>query len=149
MLSQNWEPGITCPSCGQEIPVGTQVLYGRHLACARSRANGGPEDPVQAAQAALDAGGRVAIAKPALRALALQACSKAGAEPVRRPDRGLHGVRWYARISGWSAQRVQEGLTVPEIAGLFLDCLDHGRTPPVSHDQLQALIDAASTAKVD
>ena len=144
MLGQNWEPGVTCPGCGREIGVGAQVLYGRHLDCARSRSNGGPADPVQAAQAALDAGGRVAIAKPALRALALLACERLGAEPVRRPDRGRHGVRWYARISGWSVARVEAGLTVPEVSGLFLDALDHGRTPPVSHAHLKALLGAAS-----
>jgi hypothetical protein len=143
MLSQSWEPGALCPGCGEEIAVGAQVLYGRHPGCAR-RANGSAADPVAAAQAALDAGGRVAIAKPALRALALLACEKSGAEPVRRPDKGQRGVRWYARIPGWSYARVEAGLSVPEISGLFLDALDVGRTPPVSHEQLRALIEAVS-----
>lgn len=143
MLSQNWEPGAICPGCGQEVAVGAQVLYGRHPQCAR-RSDGAPADPVAAAQAALDAGGRVAIAKPALRALALLACERAGTEPVRRPDRGQRGVRWYARIPGWSYARVEAGLSVAQVAGLFLDALDVGRTPPVSHEQLRALISAAS-----
>jgi hypothetical protein len=144
VLSQNWEPGITCPGCEQEIAVGAQVLYGRHLECARSKAGNGPADPVEAAQAALDAGGRVAIAKTQLRGLAVLACERLGAEAVRRPDRGLRGVRWYARIPGWLATRVEAGLSVPEIAGLFLDALDTGRTPPVSHEQLRMLVEAAS-----
>ena len=144
MLSQNWEPGISCPGCGDEIAVGAQVLYGRHLACARVKAGSGQADPVQAAQAALDAGGRVAIAKTALRALSLLACEKLGSAPVRRPDRGLRGVRWYARIPGWTAARVDAGLSVPEVAGMYLDCLDTGRTPPVSHEHLRALLGAVS-----
>jgi hypothetical protein len=144
MLGQNWEPGVICPGCGQEIAVGEQVLYGRHVACARTRANGATADPVAAAQAALNAGGRVAIAKPALRALALLACEKTGAEPVRRPDKGLRGVRWYARIPGWTPARVEAGLDVPQISGMFLDALDVGRTPPVSHEHLKTLIEAAS-----
>jgi hypothetical protein len=90
--------------CELEIAVGDPILYGKHPGCAR-KAPSGPEDPVQAGQAALDAGGRVAISKKALRALSLQACQQLGADPVRRPDRGQHGVRWYARIPGWSAGR--------------------------------------------
>jgi hypothetical protein len=139
MLGQNWEQGLLCPACEQEIAVGAPVLYGKHPACVR-RVSNGEQDPVQAAQAAIAAGGRVAIAKKHLRDLCLLAC----AEPVRRPDRGQHGVRWYARIPGWTAARVEAGLDVPHISGMFLDALDTGRTPPISHDHLRALIQAAS-----
>lgn len=142
MLGQNWESGYVCPGCEQEIAVGAPVLYGRHPGCAR-KPSAGPDDPVEAAQAALAAGGRVALPKKSLRALALLACERLGTDPVRRPDRGLHGVRWYARTPGWTASRVEAGLSVPEIAGLFLDALDVGRTPPVSHPHLRALIEAA------
>lgn len=148
MLGQNWESGLACPVCELEIAVGDPILYGKHPGCAR-KAPSGPEDPVQAGQAALDAGGRVAISKKALRALSLQACQQLGADPVRRPDRGQHGVRWYARIPGWSAARVEAGLDVPQISGMFLDALDVGRTPPVSHEHLRALIGAASARILD
>lgn len=138
MLGQNWESGLACPVCETEIAVGDPILYGKHPGCAR-KAPSGPEDPVQAAEAALAAGGRVAISKKALRAL----CLRASSQPVRRPDRGVHGVRWYARIPGWSAARVEAGLSVAEVSGMFLDALDVGRTPPVSHEHLRALIGAA------
>ena len=138
MLGQNWESGLACPVCENEIGVGEPILYGKHPRCAR-KASDSPEDPVQAAEAALAAGGRVAISKKALRGL----CLAATPEPVRRPDRGLHGVRWYARIPGWSVARVEAGLSAPEVAGMFLDALDVGRTPPISHEHLKALIGAA------
>lgn len=144
MLGQNWEQGMCCPACGTEIGVGDPILYGKHPGCARKAASG-PEDPVQAAQAALAVGGRVALPKKALRGL----CLAASAEPVRRPDRGMHGVRWYARIPGWSVARVEAGLTAPQIAGMFLDALDVGRTPPISHEHLKALIEAASARILD
>jgi hypothetical protein len=147
VLGQNWEQGLACTVCEQEILLGDPVLYGRHPACVR-RADQGPDDPVEAAAAALDAGGRIALPKRQLRALALLACERLGAEPVRRPDRGLRGVRWYARITGWTVARVEAGLSAPEISGLFLDALDVGRTPPVSHDHLRTLIDAASSARI-
>src|SRR6266568_3903771 len=131
----------TC-SVRTEIGVGAPVLYGRHPGCARP-ASSGPDDPVEAAVAALQAGGRIALPKRQLRALALLACQRLGTDPVRRPDRGQHGVRWYARITGWTASRVESGLSAPEIAGLFLDALDVGRTPPISHPHLRALITAA------
>lgn len=143
MLGQNWEQGLLCPACEKEIDVGAPVLYGKHPQCARKN-TAGPEDPVEAAIAAIAAGGRVAISKKHLRALAIRACERAGADPVRRPDRGMHGVRWYGRITGWTAARVDAGLSVPEVAGMFLDALDTGRTPPISHAHLKALIDAAS-----
>lgn len=142
MLGQNWEAGLACPVCEHEIGVGEPILYGKHPGCAR-KVTSAPEDPVQAAQAALDAGGRVAITKKSLRALSLRACERLGTEPVRRPDRGQRGVRWYARVPGWSMARVEGGLSVPEISGLFLDALDVGRTPPISHEHLKLLIGAA------
>lgn len=142
MLGQNWESGVICPGCEREIAVGAPILYGRHPQCAR-KAPDGPEDPVEAALAALHAGGRVALPKKHLRALALLACERSGQAPVRRPDRGLHGVRWYARTPGWTAARVEAGLSAPEVSGLFLDALDVGRTPPISHDHLRLLIEAA------
>lgn len=142
MLGQNWEAGLACPVCEHEIGVGEPILYGKHPGCAR-KASSGPEDPVQAAEAALAAGGRVAITKKALRGLCLRACERLGTAPVRRPDRGMRGVRWYARIPGWTVARVEAGLDVPQIAGMFLDCLDNGRTPPVSHEHLKLLIGAA------
>ena len=142
MISQNWEHGLPCAACGNEIAVGAQMLYGKHIECASGSRNG-PDDPVEAAEAALAAGGRVAIPKAQLRALAVLACQQTGQLPVRRPDRGRTGVRWYARTAGWTADRVAAGLDVPHIAGLWLDVLDGGRTPPVSHPHLQALIEAA------
>jgi hypothetical protein len=143
VLGQNWEQGLVCPACETEIGIGAPILYGRHPGCVR-KADSGPDDPVQAALAALAAGGRVALPKKQLRGLALLACARLGASPVRRPDRGLHGVRWYARITGWTAARVEAGLSAPEVAGMFLDALDVGRTPPVSHDHLRTLIEAAT-----
>jgi hypothetical protein len=142
VLGQNWEQGLICPACGTEIGVGAPVLYGKHPGCARKQAS--PDGPVAAARAAIAAGGRVAIGKSSLRALCLLACEKTGEQPVRRPDKGQHGVRWYARIPGWTAARVEAGLSMAEVCGMFLDCLDTGRTPPISHAHLQALIDAAS-----
>jgi hypothetical protein len=122
------------------------MLYGRHLECAR-RAPEVAEDPVEAAQAVLDAGGRVALSKKHLRALAVLACERSGLAAVRHPDRGQRGQKWYARIPGWSVSRVENGLTLPEVAGLWLDALDIGRTPPVSHEHLRILLDAARPVK--
>lgn len=141
MISQNWEAGTVCPECGQEIAVGADMLYGRHPGCARRGDT--TDDPVAAASAILEAGGRVALAKKHLRALALSAALNAGFQPVRHPDRGQRGVRWYARIPGWTAKRVDDGLSTPEICGMWLDALDIGRTPPVSHDHLRAVLAAA------
>lgn len=146
MISQNWESGLTCSGCGEEIPVGADMLYGRHLACARKPPEVA-EDPLDAARAVLEAGGRVALAKKHLRALAALACEGLGQPAVRRPDRGKRGLRWYARCPGWSAERVDAGLSTLEVAGLWLDILETGRTPPVSHEHLRMLLDAAQTAQ--
>jgi hypothetical protein len=145
LLSQNWEQGLKCAGCQEEIAIGEEIAYGRHAACAR-KPSSAPSDPVEAAEAALAAGGRVAIPKAQLRALALLACERAAVPPVRRPDRGVRGARWYARCSGWTAARVEAGLSMPEVAGMWLDILDAGRTPPVSHADLRKLLEAAGAS---
>jgi hypothetical protein len=143
VLAQNFEADLTCAGCGDPIGVGDPVLYGHHPACRRESGPQAQDDPVAAALAALEAGGRIALPKSCLRALALAACS----DPVRHPDRGLKGVRWYGRLPGWSAERVERGLTLREACGLWLDALDTGRTPPVSHDHLRMITRAAEAAR--
>lgn len=142
-IAQNWEEGLRCGPCGQEIPLGAPVLYGRHPECYQADCKAVPDDPVAAAYAALEAGGRISMPKKHLLALAQAAC----AAPVRRPDKGQRGIRVYGRMAGWSAARVQQGLTLQEVCGLWLDALETGRTPPVSHEHLRMVAEAAAGAR--
>lgn len=55
-------------------------------------------------------------------------------------------MKWYGRLPGWSAARVEQGLALDEVAGMWLDALDTGRTPPVSHGHLRMIAEAARMA---
>lgn len=146
MLTTCWETGITCPGCSTEIMVGADMLYGQHLACARKAAENrrkvaGSQETLSAAQLTLQAGGRIMLTRTQLRALVTLACqSDPEFTPVRRPDKGHGPMQWYGRITGWSPARVAAGLSAPEAAGLWLDYMDVGRTPPISRRDLSGIL---------
>lgn len=120
------------------------MLYGKHLECARGAAQGKrsaageAEDVVQVARRRLAARGRIVLTGRQLREL----ITLAGAEPVRRPDRVRPPCGWYSRMTGWSLDRVEAGLSAAEAAGLWLDHLDVGRQPPLRHQDLEAVLGA-------
>lgn len=146
MLTTCWETGLACPSCGEEIILGEEMLYGRHLSCARQAAEDKHKTArgrtaLEVAVAQLEAGGRIMLSRAQLRDLVNQACqSGLPFAPVRRPDKALGPMHWYGRITGWSPARVAAGLSAPEVAGLWLDYMDVGRTPPVKNRDLSAII---------
>lgn len=151
MLSQCWEEGLTCRGCGLPIPLAGDMLYGKHLECARGAAQGKrsaageAEDVLEVARQKLAARGRVVLTGRQLRGLIVLA----GVKPVRRPDKARSTAGWYSRMSGWSLERVEAGLSAAEAAGLWLDHLDVGRQPPIRHADLEAVlgaIDAVTTA---
>jgi hypothetical protein len=118
------------------------MLYGKHPGCARSAAQDRrsaareDEDVVQVAQSRLDARGRIILTGRQLREL----ITRSGVEPLRRPDKSRTPGGWYSRMTGWSAERVEAGLSAAEAAGLWLDHLDVGRQPPIRHADLQAVL---------
>jgi hypothetical protein len=142
-----WEDGVSCSACGYPIALGEEMLYGRHLGCARDRETArsahGSSAALRAAADALAAGGRIAVSRAHLRELVAGCCGQ-GVIPVRRPDAGAKGP-WYGRVAGWKAERVRAGLSLAETCGLYLDYLDIGRVPPLSRDGLAALIGCLST----
>jgi hypothetical protein len=148
LLSQCWEEGLTCRACGLPIPLAGDMLYGKHLECARGAAQGRrtaageAEDVVEVARQRLANGGRVILTSRQLRGLV----DLMGEEPVRRPDkvRGTDG--WYSRMAGWSKDRVESGLSAAEAAGLWLDHLDVGRQPPLRHSDLLRVLEAIDSA---
>lgn len=144
-----WEEGLTCEGCHQPIKLGEEMLYKRHLGCARQRADaqrqdsGGTADILTVVREKLARGGRITLTAPQLRALAGCACQAPGFIPVRKPDAGTR-QKWYGTLAGWSAARVQAGLSAPEIAGLYLDYLDTGRVPPLRAADLATLLEVAT-----
>lgn len=146
MLTTCWEAGILCPACGGEIILGADMLYGKHLGCARQAAEERRETAtaagaMEAAALQLAAGGRIMLTRAQLRELVTRACQADPAfAPVRRPDKALGPMQWYGRLTGWSPQRVAAGLSAAEVAGLWLDYLDVGRTPPVKGRDLSVII---------
>lgn len=148
-----WEPGLTCDAadCGAEFVIGEEIIYwyGRklHLRCAsadasaRRAAAGEDDDVVMVARRQAEGGGRVTLTRRQLHELAARAAA-AGVEPVRKPDSGRR--QWYGRMSGWAAERVQAGLSAPEVAGLWLDFLEAGRMPPVRQRDLAAILGVIS-----
>lgn len=139
------ETGITCEECGNEFILGDEYFYyyGRrlHQGCASDDAaarRGTDHDPVTAARDILAAGCRVVLSRSQLRALVAAAAAQ-GLEPVRKPDSGRQ--QWYGRMPGWSAARVNSGLSASEAAGMWLDFLDVGRMPPLRTADLLALMD--------
>lgn len=144
MLSQCWEEGLTCRECEQPIPLASEMLYGKHLECARGAARdkrsaaGEAEDVVEVAQRRLAAKGRIVLTGRQLRGLIVLA----GIRPVRRPDKVRGPDGWYSRMTGWSPERVEAGLSAAEAAGLWLDHLDVGRQPPLRHADLEAVLGA-------
>jgi hypothetical protein len=150
LLSQCWEEGLTCRGCGLLIPLAGDMLYGKHLECARGAAvgkrsaAGEAEDVVTVARGRLEAKGRIVLTSRQLRGLVVLS----GVEPVRRPDKTRSPAGWYSRMTGWSLERVEAGLSAAEAAGLWLDHLDVGRQPPLRHSDLEAVllaIDAVTT----
>ena len=146
-----WEAGMTCDSaaCGQEFILGEEIIYWYghklHPSCAsqdaagRRKAAGEGGDVLAVALRQLGAGSRVILTRRQLRDLISLACS-VGIEPVRKPDTGRH--QWYGRMHGWSAARVQAGLSAAEVAGMWLDFTEAGRMPPLRNRDLIALTDA-------
>jgi hypothetical protein len=145
MISTNWDEDASCPACHGPVKVGEDVLYGRHLTCARSRASAREtaetsDEVLDLARRRLAVPGHITFTRTQLRML-VDAARDSGTELVRRPDAG-HRCQWYGRMRGWSADRVAAGLSAPEVAGMWADFLDIGRLPPVRHADLQALLDA-------
>jgi hypothetical protein len=120
------------------------MLYGKHLECARGtaqdrRAAAGEADDVrETARARLAAGGRIILTSRQLRGLV----ALSGVEPVRRPDKARTPGGWYSRMTGWSLERVEAGLSAAEAAGMWMDHLDVGRKPPIRHADLEAVLGA-------
>lgn len=150
MLSQCWEEGLTCRGCGGPIPLAGDMLYGKHLECARSAAQGRrsdageAEDVMGVARERLAARGRIILTSRQLRDLV----TLSGVEPVRRPDKVKGPGGWYSRLSGWDPDRVEAGLSAAEAAGLWLDHLDVGRQPPIRHTDLEAVLAAIDAVPV-
>jgi hypothetical protein len=144
LLSQCWEEGLTCRGCGLPIPLAGDMLYGKHLECARGAARdkrsaaGEALDTVQMARERLETGGRIVLTSRQLRELVVLS----GVVPVRRPDKARTPGGWYSRLTGWSQERVEAGLSAAEAAGLWLDHLDVGRQPPLRHADLEAVLGA-------
>jgi hypothetical protein len=144
VLAQNWDAGAACRSCAKEIPLGADMIYRQHVACAqagalaRRHAAGEGDDVVETARRRLAAKGRIVLTSRQLR----QLIELSGVVPVRRPDLGAGRVEWYGRLKGWTAERVDAGLTAPEVAGLWLDHLDIGRQPPIRHQDLDRMVQA-------
>lgn len=148
-----WESGLTCDAegCGGEFVLGEEIIYwyGRKLhqrcasadAASRREASGESGDVMIAARRLLDSRARVILSRRQLRDL-IGLAEKQGLEPVRKPDTGR--CQWYGRMHGWAAERVRAGLTAPEVAGLWLDFLDAGRTPPLRHRDLAVIMDLIS-----
>ena len=146
-----WESGLTCDAaeCGEEFVLGEEILYwyGRklHPRCAsqdaasrREAAREGGSVLVIAFRL-LSAGSRVILTRSQLRDL-ITLARECGVEPVRKPDTGRH--QWYGRMHGWSAARVQAGLSAAEVAGMWLDFTEAGRMPPLRNRDLAALVEA-------
>ena len=141
-----WEEGQACESCQLPIALGEQMLYKRHLACARKRADdhrrdtGESEGILAVAHQRLADKGRVVLTSGQLRELIALACGAPGFRPVRKPDAGTGRKRWYGGIRGWDPARVAAGLPAAEVAGLWLDYLDCGRMPPLKLSDLRTLM---------
>jgi hypothetical protein len=144
LITTCWEPGTRCAACGVEFVYGEEMLHGRHISCARERAESRDEgeDAVELARGKLAGPGRIVFTARQLRAL----ITAAAVQPVRRPDAGRK-VPVYGRVSGWSAERVAAGLSAPEVAGLWLDFLDIGKIPPVRHSDLEVLLAAIDQSR--
>lgn len=146
MLSTCWETGLSCPVCENEIGLGEEMLYGRHVRCAREVARDKREaasasDVLDTAREQLAVRGRIMLSRAQLRELiALVIAANPGFTLVRRPDRQAGPMQWYGRIAGWDPARVKAGLSAPEVAGLWADYLDVGRTPPIRHSDLSAIL---------
>lgn len=148
-----WESGLTCEAkgCGGEFKLGEEIIYwyGKrlHQACAsadatsRRQASGEDGDVMEAARSLLGSGNRVILTRRQLRDLTALAVA-AGIEPVRKPDGGRQ--QWYGRMPGWSAARVQAGLSAPEVTGMWLDFLEAGRMPPLRGRDLSVMVDVIS-----
>jgi hypothetical protein len=146
-----WEAGITCDAayCGAEFILGEEIIYWyghkMHPRCAnqdaasRREAAGEGSDVLAVALRLLGAGSRIILTRRQLRDLITLACS-VGIEPVRKPDTGRHV--WYGRMHGWSAARVQAGLSAAEVAGMWLDFTEAGRMPPLRQADLIVITDA-------
>lgn len=146
-----WESGLTCDAtgCGGEFALGEEFLwfYGRklHARCAaadaagRREASGEDGDVLAAAARILASGERVILTRRQLRGLVAEAQGR-GIQLVRKPDQGRH--QWYGRMHGWSAARVQAGLSAAEVAGMWSDFLDVGRIPPLRARDLSAVMEA-------
>lgn len=143
--AQARETGITCDECGNEFTLGEEYLYfyGRklHQGCASADATARREsdhDPVAEAREILASGSRVVLSRSQLRSLIGNAVAR-GLEPVRKPDSGRQ--QWYGRLPGWSAARVNAGLSASEVAGMWSDFIDIGRMPPLRARDLSVIMD--------
>jgi hypothetical protein len=139
MLQNIWEPGTRCKGCDKEFGLGEEAIYGRCMDCAKGRAAiaNAPADAVAVAREKLAAPGRLTLTPRQLRELA----TRSGLIPVRKPDAGKR-LPPYSRMSGWSAARVEAGLSPEEVVGLWLDFLDIGKVPPVRHADLEKVLAA-------
>lgn len=146
MITVCWETGLLCSACDGEIILGEEILYGQHLVCAREIAEARRQDALgqgtlTAALGQLEAGGRIMLTRSQLRELVTLACAADELfAPVRRPDKALGPMQWYGRMTGWDPARVAAGLSAAEVAGLWLDYMDVGRTPPIRHRDLSVII---------
>jgi hypothetical protein len=146
-----WEAGLTCDAddCGGEFGIGEDFLwfYGQklHARCAsaaaagRREASGEDGNVLEAAARILACGERVILTRRQLRGLIAEAAAW-DVVPVRKPDQGRH--QWYGRMPGWSAARVQAGLTAGEVTGMWSDFLDVGRIPPLRARDLAVVMAA-------
>ena len=137
MIQNIWEPGTRCKACDEEFGLGEEALYGRHLRCSQERAQAAesPEDAVTVARQKLAAPGRLTLTRRQLRELV----TRSGLIPVHKPDAGKR-LPPYGRMAGWSAARVEAGLSPEEVAGLWLDFLDNGKVPPIRHADLEKIL---------
>jgi hypothetical protein len=148
-ISVNWDDDARCSACQGPIGLGEEMLYGRHLGCARSasaarRQAATSTDVFATAQAQLGRPGHIQLTGGQLREL-ISAAQAAGTALTRRPDKGKR-CRWYARMGGWAEERVNAGLDAGEVAGMWADFLDTGRMPPIRHIDLEVLLEAVSPA---
>jgi hypothetical protein len=132
-----------CLLCAQEArqAPGSLSLAGRSPLGARLLARQEMDDIVSSVRDRLAVPGRIVLTRREIRAvITLVTEADPSFEPVRRPDKGRPATRWYAKLAGWDVSRVERGLTAQEAAGFWLDSLEVGRVPPVSHAWLDALL---------
>lgn len=146
ILTTCWEPGVSCGTCGAPVQLGQELLYGSCLSCARGKADlrdGDISDAglIAAMREAVSKPGRITLTRKEIRRFVeLAREADPSFDPVHKPDR-RPVTGWYSRLAGWDASRVAAGLTAAEAAGMWLDFLAVGRTPPLQHGQISAILE--------